>query len=688
MSLFVFFRHFFLSGGNLITGDVGDNRFNIFILEHWNAVVHGKASVTSPDFYWPQQYVLGYSDAEMLLAIPYVLLRLVHVDPYWAFEISLMVLKTVGFFAMLWLLRSFVSVPRPVSLVGAVLFTIANSYYLQAGHCQLVSVVFVPLLACLGIQAWKLNEERRTASALLSAGSTGLLLALLLFTSYYIGWFTVFAAVILLLMSILAQQAEPRLSRHLRARLQAWRRDMRLLGVAAAAFCVGIIPFLVTYLPVARQTGGRSFSEVVALCNDPLDILNVGPRNLLWGHALNKYLTRYAHHSLQLGEPAVGWPLLTLTLIAAGVYFGFRTNANHKRLYISLLTTFLIGWALTLRAHNTSLWHLVFTYVPGARAIRAVSRFDIVLTLFAVIIGSLVLTEVLKRSRVAFYLLVTVLVLEQMNKAAGELINRHDELAILARVRPALTDCRSFFLAHPASADRPFYANQIDAMAVARMQNLPTLNGYSGWSPKEWNLNDVDDLDYLANVRRWAVGRNVASHVCALDLRDGSWSRVEFQQPVYRIGAMIDFKHGGNALLYQTDGWGPQEPGGSWTLGSHSELVLKLANSPKSELVLSLAAHPFIARLRPHFEETVLVNGTHLADWLISTPHVDERALIPPELADTGTLRIEFIDHDPKSPADFGYSLDNRQLGLAVETMTIVPARVSSGTWAGLKKSP
>jgi hypothetical protein len=42
-------------------------------------------------------------------------------------------------------------------------------------------------------------------------------------------------------------------------------------------------------------------------------------------------------------------------------------------------------------------------------------------------------------------------------------------------------------------------------------------------------------------------------------------------------------------------------------------------------------------------------------------------------LAKQRTLWIEFIDHDPKSPADLGYSTDSRKLGLAIETLNLEP---------------
>src|ERR1039457_5400407 len=155
LTLIVFFRQFFESGFNVIAGNVGDNRFIIAILEHWGAAVHGQASVTSPNFFWPEHGVLGYSESLFLLSLPYLAGRLAGLDYYLAFEIAFMVFKAAGFFLMLWLLRSVVAVSRPVSLLGSALFPHSNLYFISMGHAQLATVVFTPLIAALACSAWR-----------------------------------------------------------------------------------------------------------------------------------------------------------------------------------------------------------------------------------------------------------------------------------------------------------------------------------------------------------------------------------------------------------------------------------------------------------------------------------------------------------------------------------------------------
>lgn len=157
LSLAVFFRQFLESHFNLIAGNVGDNRLYIAILEHWRAVIHGRAPLTSPNFFWPERGVLGYSDSMFLMALPYVIGRAIGLDYYVAFEAAFIVFKAIGFFSMLWLLRSVVRVSRPVALIGAVLFTVSNLYFVSMGHVQLATVAFTPLVAGLACAAWRMR---------------------------------------------------------------------------------------------------------------------------------------------------------------------------------------------------------------------------------------------------------------------------------------------------------------------------------------------------------------------------------------------------------------------------------------------------------------------------------------------------------------------------------------------------
>jgi hypothetical protein len=74
-------------------------------------------------------------------------------------------------------------------------------------------------------------------------------------------------------------------------------------------------------------------------------------------------------------------------------------------------------------------------------------------------------------------------------------------------------------------------------------------------------------------------------------LRGMGYSTGREQNNPYTLGAVLDFRKGGNALNFEGERWDSPEPGGSRTVGGHSVLVLQLAAAPTSDLVLSIEAN-------------------------------------------------------------------------------------------------
>ncbi|MGA2742540.1 MAG: hypothetical protein ABSG65_34515 [Bryobacteraceae bacterium] len=691
ITLIVFFREFLQSGFNLIAGDVGDNRFYIAILEHLRAVIHGEAPFTSPNFFWPEHGVLGYSDSMFLMGLPYIIARLAGFDGYLAFEMAFIVFKAAGFFSMLWLLRSVVGVGRPVALTGSALFTLSNLYFVSMGHSQLATVVFTPLLAALACSACREYEQGRVRVAYAYGVACGILTAVVLFTSFYIGWFTILVAAGCLAVAALAHIIEQRSV----APVSEWLREAFarrwLLGAAALAFIVAIVPFLVTYLPALKHTGGRAFEETLLYGGEPVDLINVGSGNWMWGRALQSVLG----HPFAPGEKSKGWPPVILLLTMGGALVSIiklsraerADPARHRAHFLIAVfgAAFLCIWGLSIHVGRWSLWWLVFKLVPGGSAIRAPARLNLVLNVLLILSACLVLEQLRCRRnsirRVILPSLAVLLVAEQLNIAHTHAINRAAEKDIMGHVKGPPAECSSFFFTAPARAHRPFFANQIDAMLVARAVNLPTINGYSGWFPLDWNLLMFDNC-YVDHVQKWAITNHIEQGLCGLDLQTGSWAPANFDRNKdYSPGGVVDFRTGGNALHFEGEGWGDPELGGSWTVGGHSVLVLQLPAPPTSDLVFSIEAHAFTPPQRNHFDDTVMVNGRVAAQWTITDrePLIRRHVSLPVGLIRSRVVRIEFMNHDPRSPADLGLSVDTRKVGLAIHTMRLDPTIYSPG---------
>src|SRR6185437_3576433 len=164
LCVFFVFREFFLSHFDRIVSDPGDGRLCITLLEHWVKVFQGRAQAASPNFYFPQRGVLGYTVTLFLYAPPYAALRFFGLGRYLSFEVTMMLITAIGFASMLWLLRRLLPLNAWLQILGASLFTISNVYYKQIGHVQLQLVSFVPLLCVLTLEYWRTRSRNLARS--------------------------------------------------------------------------------------------------------------------------------------------------------------------------------------------------------------------------------------------------------------------------------------------------------------------------------------------------------------------------------------------------------------------------------------------------------------------------------------------------------------------------------------------
>ena len=157
-----------------------------------------------------------------------------------------------------------------------------------------------------------------------------------------------------------------------------------------------------------------------------------------------------------------------------------------------------------------TLWKHVYDHVPAGAAVRAVARVGLLLLIPAAIGMAAAIEALAGRRRFAIAaLLASACVLEQWvetpSYARGP--KRADVAAIVARVDPR----SSAFYFSPRHSPIDAHENHLDAMWASLATGIPTINGYSGGSPRDWeplkeiNLRDDRDRDRLgAALLRWA----------------------------------------------------------------------------------------------------------------------------------------------------------------------------------------
>jgi hypothetical protein len=312
------------------------------------------------------------------------------------------------------------------------------------------------------------------------------------------------------------------------------RRLAAFAALQAAILAVLGLPFVLTYGPVLLAGGQRSWATVLTFIAPLQSGLDFGGGNLLWGwltRALGSGRTQAYYHPERSLAPT---PLVTVLWAASAAWLWRRRRAGplapEQAVLIAAGIATVAIVPLLARVGTVSLWWPVWAVLPGARAIRTPTRFQLVLALpvwLMIAHGGAQLRSWLaaRRSRRAADALVAaaaaLLLLEQVNLSPVALIDRDAENARLARIAAPPPGCRAFYV---LSREPRGEALQTDAMMAAMRSGLPTLNGTSGDFPPGWlPLADAAGPGYASAVAAWADAHGIAATLCALALPAGDW---------------------------------------------------------------------------------------------------------------------------------------------------------------------
>jgi hypothetical protein len=404
--------------------------------------------------------------------------------------------------------------------LAAALFTLANNLAIRASHAQLFCVSLAPGLAVLLAEAVRaLLAGRRRALLGWGAGFVAGF-AVWLLSGFYMAWYFVFFSTAALGCWLVLAGSEARRALWRASRAQA----LPLAGLGALAALLNL-PFLLVYLPKAAETGMHAWAVVRHYTPSPLDMLNVGERNLAWGWLVRLLNFAFRPEMPAWSEQMTGFPLALLALFAAALW---RPAGGAVVKALALATA--LTWLLTLRFGPVSAWWLVYEGFPGAKAARVVARYQIFLALPVTLLAVAALARLAPRmSRLSVGLLVALLLVEQLNGYAPTFMDRPHELARLRAVPPPPAACQSFYVTAARTESRfgeevaNVYNHNTEAMLVAEVIGLPTINGISTFNPPLWPDGLPGTPEYAAAVRAYATAHGLRG-LCGLDLQRFSWS--------------------------------------------------------------------------------------------------------------------------------------------------------------------
>ena len=562
-------------------GDWMDPYFINALLEHWHHSVWTLSDPASPPMYFPAPGTLGYSHGLVLYAPFYLAFRLV-AHPFQAYNLTLFAVMLSGSVCLYPCLRRLFDLSfLEAFLLTAFFVSSPNIVHGPLGvWSQRASVFLIPPIVLLVLVSRRLKH--RPAGWLMAAVSGFLATALFtqdFYTAQFALLFLLFPAATMLVRSRAAiartlkglwRERRPwealaasvllaavawtlvvtvsggagvsiaglRVSSHdarrpaaialVSAVLLMWRRgprrveaDIRALGPWRSCFAVGaaagVVMFGWIYLDVYREHAAFPEADLLS------QLTQRDPRGWTSAIAFLRDLVAY--------DSARPFILIAAAAVLAWIP-GLRPRAAPRH-WLALAAVALLVLALPLRIGTFSFWRTFFEPLPGFSAIRDPRRVIYLFELAVVFAAGFIFSRPgYGRAHRAAVLLVVSLLMITLNQRDVFVYNRPNPVFDRWVASPIAIDdaCRSFFVARGSpeytsrSADmRTLYS--LDAAFVALDRSIPTLNGYSAWTPQGWDLFNPEEAVYRARVERWIEAHRLTG-VCALDIVSRTMSPV------------------------------------------------------------------------------------------------------------------------------------------------------------------
>jgi hypothetical protein len=518
-------------------------------------------------------------------------------------------------------------------------------------------------------------------------------------TSFYIAWFFAFDLLIFAPVVVYMSWFEI---------LKSWRTHSGCITkvglVACASFCVGIIPFVFIYTPALTRVGHRSAAEYIFWSPVQTDIVNVWELNVVWG-TLARLLGPITERHLELAQLTIAFTPTVLVLTAASFLLAakrcfwpqeFGSQSLRGVAFASAAIPFVF-FLIAAKFGDFSLFKLVYDFVPGATAIRAGHRGVFVADLFATIAIALAFDRLMyvllrrpspMRVRPLFWVvsLLLLAMVEQLGAPYPTSLSRSFERKHLLQVGQPPTLCRSFYV-----ADEPEFRNfevQTDAMMVAIVRSIPTINGYSGFQPPGWGFFDTKDQNYERTAVNWAIRRQLTDGLCRLDIQHGEWANV-MNNPglaclIKRciLDATLDAAHEFNMELkidgdgerFTGKGWSVPEPWGRWTSDFQALISFTLNQRRDYRVVVSLRA--LVSARVPQQTAWIDANGCRVAEATFDQRRGLGTQTVSGTISENciksdGTIVLGINTDRVSTPTEVGINSDKRRLGIGVEAIII-----------------
>lgn len=454
-------------------GDLGDGRFNVYILEHAHQCFSGNLkSFWNAPFMYPEKEIITFSDNLLGTAPIYSIFRVLGANIFTAFQLWFVMIAILNYSTcylfLNWLLKN-----KYAAVLGAFVFAFSIALQSQMTHAQTFPRFFIPLALWMTLLFFQKLKPIYFFLALF-------------FTvfQFYSGIYLGFMLIIPLLFLFVILLIKYRKSLFQQVKKVRWLSAILISVIVNAIF---LLLLMLPYYERSLQVGDNQFAHVIETVPLFKSFIFCQPGSPIYGFltSVGVELNASWDHHLFTGFIA----LLSLIGFFALALFRKKWKINLSQSTIILALTGILTFLFVVRLGEFTLYRFFFS-LPGFGSMRSITRIiNIELLFFAIAVAVMAFLLLNKFKKFAFPLFLGMMALVTFDnyfiEGSSYRTEKKEALERLNLMKNKMKNIPtgSIVSYEPIEEDFPTHWYHLDAMVAAQALGLKTVNGYSGNSP-------------------------------------------------------------------------------------------------------------------------------------------------------------------------------------------------------------
>ncbi len=476
--------HFNLS---IIPGDLGDARFNMYILEHGYQFITGQVPYFwGAPFFYPFTPAIGLSD-NLLGSMPiYALFRVVSFDRETSFQLWFIVLFILNFFSTYYCIKKLTN-QTILACAGAYMFAFSLFLFGQFNHAQVFPRFITPLVIYWVIRYFDDFKLKYLFFIVLGV-------VYQFYCAMYLGFFLSLITIVLFLVLFFL---------NIKRIFNKDNRNLKGFLKLPMPFIAGvllILPLGLKYIKAMELITPRNFKDVFNTIPFPSSYFFSVSNSALWAF-LSKVGIKdnVPWYDQQLFIGIMPW----LALIILIIYCFKKGFITANKSLFAILLSLTVSILLTIRFNEFSLYRYIFL-IPGFSAIFMVPRIMNILIILFVFQFAMVINLFVKKQHTLWFSLILIAVIidnlpSQFEYSTFKKKDAQDRLVPIAdQLRNADWTGKTAFAYIPEKGGADFEV-QLDAMMASQLVHKKCVNGYSSTAPKNfdpfWRSHNMETLN-------------------------------------------------------------------------------------------------------------------------------------------------------------------------------------------------